>query len=238
MAASTGVTGDRQRLVVLISGRGSNMQAIAEACAQGRLPATVAAVISNRPLAAGLDWAAAHGIEAVSLDHKAYPGREQFDADLADAIASRDPDWVVLAGFMRVLGPAFVDRFAGRLVNIHPSLLPLYPGLHTHDRALADRALIHGATVHLVTRDLDHGPIIAQAAVAVRPDDDAGRLAARVLAVEHDLYVRALQWLVTGRASTKDGRVLIDDGRTLAGRLVVEAALQADAAATADGSRC
>lgn len=218
------------RLVILISGRGSNMQAIAEACSQGQLPATVAAVISNRPLAAGLDWAAAQGIEAVSLDHKAYATREQFDADLAEAVAARDPDWVVLAGFMRVLGAGFVDRFAGRLVNIHPSLLPLYPGLHTHERAIGDGALIHGATVHLVTNDLDHGPIVAQAAVAIRPDDDAARLAARVLALEHGLYVRALRWLVSGRASVRDGRVLIDGGRTLAGRLIVEDALRDGAA--------
>ena len=201
------------------------MQAIAGACGDGRLPATVAAVVSNRPLAAGLAWAAAQGIETVSIDHKAYSSRERFDADLAEAVAARQPDWVVLAGFMRVLSPSFVDRFAGRLVNIHPSLLPLYPGLHTHERAITDRALLHGATVHLVTQDLDHGPIVAQAAVAIRPDDDAERLAARVLAVEHDLYVRALDWLVTGRATVHDGRILIDGGQTLAGRLVVEPAL-------------
>lgn len=209
------------------------MQAIAEACAAGRLPATVAAVISNRPLAAGLDWAAARGITAVSIDHKAYPARDAFDTDLADAIAAHEPDWVVLAGFMRVLGPAFVERFAGRLVNIHPSLLPLYPGLHTHDRAIRDGALIHGATVHLVTNDLDHGPIVAQAAVAVRPDDDAERLAARVLELEHGLYVRSLAWLVSGRASVRDGRVLIDEGRTLAGRLMLEDALRGDAGPSA-----
>ena len=203
------------------------MQAIAEACASGRVPATIAAVISNRPLAAGLDWAAARGIEAISIDHKAYQARDAFDADLAEAIAAHVPDWVVLAGFMRVLGPAFVERFAGRLVNIHPSLLPLYPGLHTHDRAIADGALIHGATVHLVTNDLDHGPIVAQAAVAVRPDDDAERLAVRVLELEHGLYVRSLAWLVSGRASVRNGRVLIDEGRTLAGRLMLEDALRA-----------
>lgn len=215
----------RPRLVILISGRGSNMQAIAEACLQARLPATIAAVISNRPDAAGLAWAASRGIETVSIDHKAYASREAFDGDLAEAVADREPDWVVLAGFMRVLTPAFVDRFAGRLVNIHPSLLPLYPGLKTHERALADGALLHGATVHLVTRDLDHGPILAQAVVAVRPDDDAAALAGRVLALEHHLYVRALGWLVTGRATVREGRILIDGGGTVAGRLMVEEAL-------------
>lgn len=204
------------------------MQAIAEACASDRLPATVAAVVSNRPLAAGLAWAANQGIETVSIDHKAYLDRERFDADLAEAVAAREPDWVVLAGFMRVLTPTFVDRFAGRLVNIHPSLLPLYPGLHTHQRAIDDGAMLHGATVHLVTNDLDHGPIVAQAAVAIRPDDDADRLAGRVLALEHDLFVRSLTWLVTGRATVRAGRVLVDGGRTLGGRLVVEAALRDD----------
>ena len=212
------------------------MQAIVEACAAGRLPASVAAVISNRPLAAGLAWAAGQGIETVSIDHRAYPVRERFDADLAEAVAAREPDWVVLAGFMRVLSPAFVDRFAGRLINIHPSLLPLYPGLHTHQRAIADGAMLHGATVHLVTNDLDHGPIVAQAAVAIRPDDDAESLAARVLAVEHGLYVRALDWLVTGRTSIRDGRVLVDDGRTLAGRLLLEPALREDGAASLAGA--
>ncbi len=222
------MTTARPRLVILISGRGSNMQAIAEACEQARLPAELAAVVSNRPLAAGLGWAAARGIETVSIDHKAYADRERFDADLAEAVAARQPDWVVLAGFMRVLSPTFVDRFAGRLVNIHPSLLPLYPGLHTHQRAIADGALLHGATVHLVTNDLDHGPIVAQAAVAIRADDDADRLAARVLALEHELYVRALNWLVSGRAVVRGGRVLLDDDQSFAGRLLIEPALRED----------
>ncbi|MET0507702.1 MAG: phosphoribosylglycinamide formyltransferase [Burkholderiaceae bacterium] len=216
----------RARLVVLISGRGSNLQAIVRACVGNRLAADVVAVVSNRPGAAGLAWATRHGIEAVSIDHRTYRSRVEFDGDLAEAIAARAPDWIVLAGFMRVLGPEFIDRFAGRLVNIHPSLLPLYPGLGTHERAIADGVLVHGATVHLVTNELDHGPIVAQAVVAVRPDDDAARLAARVLALEHRLYVLALRWLVGGRAVVREGRVVIEAGGGATARLLIDAALR------------
>lgn len=198
----------RARLVVLISGRGSNLQAIARACADGRLAADVVAVIGNRPRAPGLDWAARHGIEVVSLDHRAYASRDAFDADLSEAVACREPDWVVLAGFMRVLGTPFIDRFAGRLVNIHPSLLPLYPGLRTHERALADGMLVHGATVHLVTPDLDHGPIVAQAIVGVRPEDTPASLAARLLPLEHRLYVSALSLLIDGSLLLRAGRIV------------------------------
>jgi phosphoribosylglycinamide formyltransferase-1 len=220
--------------VVLISGRGSNLQAIAEACVDNRLAADVVAVVSNRPAAAGLSWAARHGIEAVSIDHRAYRSRADFDRDLAEAIASRAPDWIVLAGFMRVLGPGFIDRFASRIVNIHPSLLPLYPGLGTHERALADGVLVHGATVHLVTHELDHGPIVAQAVVAVHPEDDVARLAARVLALEHRLYVLALRWLVVGRAVVREGRVVIEPEGGATARLLIDPALRDGTDATVE----
>jgi phosphoribosylglycinamide formyltransferase 1 len=190
-------------IVVLISGRGSNMQALAEA----GLP--VSAVISNRADAAGLDAAAARGIPTAVVEHRRYAQREQFDAALATAIERFAPRAVALAGFMRVLTPAFVARFGERLVNIHPSLLPAFPGLHTHERALAAGVKVHGCTVHFVTAELDHGPVIAQAAVPVRPDDDAAALAARVLKQEHVIYPRALRWLLEGKLAIHDGVVRV-----------------------------
>ena len=183
-------------IVILISGRGSNLQALATACAAEGWPARIAAVISNRPDAAGLAWARAHGIETVGLDHRAYPDRAAFDAALAACIDGYAPDLVVLAGFMRILTSEFVDRYEGRLINIHPSLLPAFPGLATHAQALAAGVKAHGATVHFVTARLDHGPIIAQAVVSVLSDDDATRLEARVLEQEHRLYPMAVRWLV------------------------------------------
>ena len=180
-------------IVILISGRGSNMQALVEA----GLP--VRAVISNRPDAAGLAWAAARGITTATLDHKAFAGREAFDAALAAAIDGYKPDLVVLAGFMRILTPGFVQHYAGRMLNIHPSLLPAFTGLDTHARALAAGVKLHGCTVHFVTAELDHGPIVIQAAVPVRPGDDEVALAARVLAQEHRIYARAVRWFIAGR---------------------------------------
>ena len=187
-----------KRIVILISGRGSNMEAIVEACAAQSWPARIAAVISNRADAAGLDYAAARGIATAAVEHRAYPDREGFDAALAQAIDAHAPDLVVLAGFMRILTAGFVQRYAGRLLNIHPSLLPAFTGLHTHRRAIEAGCKLAGATVHYVTAELDHGPIVAQAAVRVLPDDTEQTLAARVLASEHRLYPMAVRWAVEG----------------------------------------
>lgn len=187
-----------KRIVILISGRGSNMEAIVEACAAQSWPARIAAVISNRADAAGLDYAAARGIATAVVEHRTYADREGFDAALAQAIDARAPDVVVLAGFMRILTAGFVQRYAGRLLNIHPSLLPAFTGLHTHRRAIEAGCKLAGATVHYVTAELDHGPIVAQAAVPVLPDDTEQTLAARVLASEHRLYPMAVRWAVEG----------------------------------------
>ncbi len=196
-----------QRIAILISGRGSNMEAIVRACAAERWPAQVVAVVANRPDAGGLAFAAAHGIATAVVDHKAHATREAFDAALADTLEGFAPDLVVLAGFMRILGAAFVRRFEGRLLNIHPSLLPAFPGLHTHRRALEAGCKAAGATVHFVTPELDHGPIVMRAVVPVRPDDDEHTLAARVLATEHLIYPRSVRWFVEGRLVLEGGIV-------------------------------
>lgn len=190
-----------KNIVILISGRGSNMEAIVRAQIPG---ARIVAVVSNRPDAGGLDFAARHGIAARVVDHKAYPTREAFDAALAELIDGLSPDLVVLAGFMRVLTDAFVSRYAGRLLNIHPSLLPSFPGLHTHRRALEAGVRVHGTTVHFVTPTLDCGPVVIQAAVPVLADDDEGSLAARVLVQEHRIYPQAVRWFVEGRLALTD----------------------------------
>lgn len=195
------------RVVVLLSGRGSNFQAMIEA----QLPIDIAAVISNRPQAVGLAYARSRGIHTVALDHTQYPDRAAFDALLADEIERHRPDLVVLAGYMRILSPAFIARFEGRLLNIHPSLLPMFPGLKTHERALAEGVKIHGCTVHFVTADLDHGPIVIQAAVPVRADDTSDTLAARVLAQEHRIYPQAIRWFAEGRLIKVHGRVNLKD---------------------------
>jgi phosphoribosylglycinamide formyltransferase-1 len=192
-------------VVVLISGRGSNLQALMDA----GIP--VSAVISNRADAGGLAIAAARGIATRVLDHRPYAKREDFDAALGAEIERFAPRLVALAGFMRVLSPSFVARHRDRLLNIHPSLLPAFPGLHTHERALAAGVKVHGCTVHFVTAELDHGPIVAQAAVAVRPDDDAATLAARVLRQEHVIYPRAVRWFLEGRLDMADGVVRVRD---------------------------
>ncbi len=188
-----------KRIVILISGRGSNMQAIVQCCAAEGWPAEVAAVIANRPGAEGLTFAAEHAIASAVVDHRAFESREAFDAALAAEIDRFAADAVVLAGFMRILGVAFVKRYEGRLLNIHPSLLPAFPGLHTHRRALAAGCKLAGATVHFVTPELDHGPIVMQSVVAVLPGDDENLLAARVLATEHVIYPLALRWFIEGR---------------------------------------
>ena len=195
-------------IVILISGRGSNMESLLTAVADGSLPVRVAAVLANRADARGLETAAAAGIATRVVDHKAYAGREDFDAALAAAIDGFSPDLVVLAGFMRILSDGFVRHFAGRLINIHPSLLPSFPGLHTHQRALDEGVRVHGCTVHFVTPALDHGPIIVQAAVPVVDGDDATRLAARVLAQEHRIYPLAVRWFAEGRLRLGDGKVV------------------------------
>ena len=200
-----------KRIVILISGRGSNMEALLAAQKAGKLPITVAAVVSNQAAAAGLATARQHGIEAVCIPHRDFASREAFDAALAECIDGYAPDLVVLAGFMRVLTPAFVTRYAGRLINIHPSLLPAFPGLHTHERALAAGCKVHGATVHFVTSELDHGPIIIQSAVPVRPGDTATELAARVLASEHEIYPLAVRWFAEGKLTVANGIVKVSD---------------------------
>lgn len=187
-----------KNIVILISGRGSNMEAIVRAQIPG---ARIAAVISNRPDAGGLAFAASHGIPTRVVDHKAYPNREAFDAALAETIDALAPDLVVLAGFMRVLTDGFVNRYTGRLLNIHPSLLPSFPGLHTHQRALEAGVRVHGTTVHFVTPTLDCGPIVIQAVVPVLPGDDEDSLAARVLVQEHRIYPQAVSWFVADRLS-------------------------------------
>jgi len=200
---------DVKRLVILISGRGSNMAALIDAVRAGKIDAAIGLVISNRPDAAGLGIAAAAGVATSVVDHRAFADRGEFERSLIAAIDAKAPDLVVLAGFMRILSPAFVTRYAGRLLNIHPSLLPAYPGVDTHRRALADGVRIHGCTVHFVTSDVDCGPIVAQAAVTVRHDDDEAALAARVLAVEHRLLVGAVRWFCSDRLSIEGSRVRI-----------------------------
>jgi len=193
-----------KKIVILISGRGSNLQALLEA----KLPCMIAAVISNRADAEGLDIAMTYGIPTEVVEHRDYPDRDSFDAALARRIESYQPDWIALAGFMRILTPVFVTYYRGRLINIHPSLLPAYGGLNTHARALQDGVKIHGCTVHFVTPDLDHGPIIIQAAVPVKHDDTEQTLAERVLHEEHRIYPQALRWLCTGQIElTGEGKV-------------------------------
>ena len=204
-------------IVILISGRGSNMEAIFDAIAEAGLAIEIRAVISNRPDSKGLKSAIQRGVPAVGLDHKTYRSREAFDLALAKTIAPFTPDYVVLAGFMRVLSAGFIGLYENRIINIHPSLLPAFPGLHTHEQALKAGVKIHGATVHFVSPALDHGPIIVQAAVPVLPGDDPLSLAARVLASEHRIYPQALRWLSEGRVELKDGVVRIRDLDVLSG---------------------
>jgi phosphoribosylglycinamide formyltransferase 1 len=197
-------------IVVLVSGRGSNLQAILDA----RLPLKLAAVLSNEPQAQALSRARAAGVPTAAVDHREFEQRAAFDRCLAEAIDRFSPDFIALAGFMRVLGDAFVQRYAGRMINIHPSLLPAFPGLHTHRRALEAGVRIHGCTVHFVTPTLDMGPIIVQAAVPVLPRDDETSLAGRVLEQEHRIYPQALAWLATGRVALQSGRVTFPHDRT------------------------
>lgn len=199
-------------IVILISGRGSNMQAIVEA----NLPVRIAAVISNQADASGLSYAQSKGIATRVVDHRNYASREAFDAALMQTIDALKPDLVVLAGFMRILTEGFVNHYQGRLINIHPSLLPAFPGLATHAQALKAGVKIHGCTVHFVTPQVDHGPIVAQATVAVKTDDTPATLSARVLAQEHRIYPQAIRWFAEDRLTiTPDGRVNVQDVETL-----------------------
>lgn len=199
---------DPPAIVVLISGRGSNLRAIVDAA----LPCRIAAVISNRPAAAGLGFAQSRGIPTAVVDHAGFATREAFDEALVRAIDAHAPVLVVLAGFMRILSPAFVEHYAQRLINIHPSLLPSFPGLHTHRRALDEGVRIHGCTVHLVTSALDSGPIIAQAAVPVHADDTEASLSARVLTQEHRLYPQVVRWFVERRLEISGEQARMNTG--------------------------
>jgi phosphoribosylglycinamide formyltransferase 1 len=212
-----------KRLVILISGRGSNMAAILDAIRDRSLAAEIATVISNRPGASGLAIAERHGVPTSVIDHGLLPNRGEFERALAAAIDAAAPDLVVLAGFMRLLSPEFVRRYEGRMLNIHPSLLPLYPGLHTHARALADGVKVHGCTVHFVTPEVDAGPIVAQAAVTVRDDDDEVTLAARVLEAEHRILVASVRWFCEGKLVIEGRRVRVKDEATDAGTLLARA---------------
>jgi phosphoribosylglycinamide formyltransferase 1 len=196
-----------KNIVILISGRGSNMQAIVRAAKSERWPCRIAAVISNRADAEGLVFAQEQGIPTAVVVSKDYPTRDAFDAELRVAIDHFSPDLVVLAGFMRILTPAFVEHYAGRMLNIHPSLLPSFPGLATHRQALAAGVKVHGATVHFVTAELDHGPIVDQAVVPVLPGDTEHALADRILVQEHVIYPRAVRWFVEGRLRIENGVV-------------------------------
>jgi len=204
------LTQTRLPLVVLISGRGSNLQSIIDKAAAGELPVEIRAVISNEPGAYGLERARHAGIETRVVDHRRFECRPAFERALADVIDEFGPDLVVLAGFMRILTEAFVNRYAGRLMNIHPSLLPDFPGLDTHQRALDAGVKEHGVSVHFVTPDLDGGPVIIQARVPVLDGDDADTLAARVLEQEHIVYPRAIKWFAQGRLAVDKGIVLLD----------------------------
>ncbi|SFN68385.1 phosphoribosylglycinamide formyltransferase-1 [Nitrosospira briensis] len=194
-------------LVILISGRGSNMQALIEA----KLPVRVAAVISNKPNAPGLEIAKMHGCETIVVDQRSYPERAAFDAALMETIDAYQPDLIALAGFMRILGNDFVNHYQGRLLNVHPSLLPAFPGLNPHRQALKEGVKIHGCTVHFVTAQMDCGPIIIQAAVQVRPDDTEETLAARVLQQEHRIYPEAVRWFMEDRLKLSENRVNVSN---------------------------
>jgi len=195
----------RLPIVVLISGGGSNLQAIIDAAERDQLPVEIRAVISNRPDAYGLERARNSGIEARVVDHREFPDRESFDRALQRVIDSYEPELVVLAGFMRILTPQFVEHYMGRMFNIHPSLLPEYSGLHTHRRVLEANGNRHGASVHFVTSELDGGPVVIQAEVPVLPGDDPDTLAARVLSQEHRIYPQVIRWFAEGRLGLKEG---------------------------------
>jgi phosphoribosylglycinamide formyltransferase-1 len=211
-----------KNIVILISGRGSNMQALLTADANYR----IAAVISNKADAGGLTFAQTHGIPTAVVSHRDHPDRESFDAALAQVVDSFQPDFVILAGFMRILTSHFVMHYQGRLINIHPSLLPSYTGLHTHARALHDGVKIHGCTVHFVTPDLDHGPIIIQAAIPVLADDTEHTLSARILREEHRIFPQAVRWLCSGQIELSEEGKVVNRSRNQAGPALISPALE------------
>jgi phosphoribosylglycinamide formyltransferase-1 len=198
-----------KNIVILISGRGSNMQAIVQRAQSERWSAKIAAVISNKPDAEGLAFAKQQGIATAVVANADYPTRAEFDAALQKVIDTFAPDLVVLAGFMRILTAPFVEHYAGRILNIHPSLLPIFPGLHTHRKALDAGVKVHGVTVHFVTADLDHGPIVAQAAIPVRPGDTEDTLASRLLVQEHIIYPQAVRWFIEGKLNIQGSCVQV-----------------------------
>lgn len=202
-----------KKIVVLVSGQGSNLQALIDACQQGRIAATIVAVISNNAQAYGLQRAEEAGIAAQALDAKAFADREAFDTALAQAIDQYQPDLVVLAGYMRILSNAFVQHYAGRLLNIHPSLLPKYPGLHTHRQAIDNGDAEHGTSVHFVTEQLDGGPVILQAKVPIFPGDEEDEVIERVQSQEHTIYPLVVSWFIEGRLSMRDNAAWLDGER-------------------------
>ncbi|MGL5389480.1 MAG: phosphoribosylglycinamide formyltransferase [Serratia sp. (in: enterobacteria)] len=202
-----------KKIVVLVSGQGSNLQALIDACQQGRIAATLVAVISNNAQAYGLQRAEEAGIAAQALDAKAFADREAFDAALAQAIDQYQPDLVVLAGYMRILSNAFVQHYAGRLLNIHPSLLPKYPGLHTHRQAIDNGDAEHGTSVHFVTEQLDGGPVILQAKVPIFPGDEEDEVIERVQTQEHTIYPLVVSWFIEGRLAMRDNAAWLDGVR-------------------------
>jgi phosphoribosylglycinamide formyltransferase-1 len=204
------MTSPKKRVGILISGRGSNMMALVEAARAADYPAEIVSIISSRPDAPGLAWARAQGLAAQAIDHKAYSSREAFDDAVHAALTEAGAELVALAGFMRIQSAAFVERWAGRQLNIHPSLLPLFKGLNPHKQALDSGVRISGCTVHFVTAEMDSGPIIAQAAVPVLDGDTAESLSARILEAEHKLYPQALALVAAGKARLEGGRVRID----------------------------
>ncbi len=212
----------RLPIAILISGRGSNMRVIAEHAASGRLPVEIRLVLSDRADAPGLDIAAAMGIKTEVLSPRAYPDRPTYDAALARLVAGYEPQLIVLAGFMRILTPQFITAFAGRILNIHPSLLPKYRGLHTHRRALEACDTCHGVSVHFVTEELDGGPVIMQACIDVRPGDTEQSLSGRVQRQEHTLYPQAIEWFASGRLAL-NGEGVVLDGKVLDQPVLVDA---------------
>ncbi len=203
----------RARVAILISGRGSNMRSLLEAARAENFPAEIALVLSNRSDAVGLAFAKAQGVATAVVDHKIYAGREEFERSMQAMLEVHRIELICLAGFMRLLTPWFVGQWRGRMLNVHPALLPAFRGLHTHERALAEGVKIHGATVHFVAPEMDAGPIIAQAAVPVLDSDTPELLGARVLAQEHKIYPLALALVASGRVKIADQRVILDEGR-------------------------
>ncbi len=221
LTAPDTVGSQRLRIVILISGRGSNLQAILAATARGDLPVDIAAVISNCPTASGLEYARQAGVVTAILDHRQFVDRAEFDAQLRDLIDHYQPDLVLLAGFMRILTDSFVNHYRGKLLNIHPSLLPRYRGLHTHERVLAAGECEHGASVHFVTPELDSGPVILQAKVPVFPTDTPDQLAARVLQQEHRIYPQVIRWFAEGRIQLGENDTVLFDQQPLAHPLLL-----------------